>query len=57
MYCHLSLLCADGIECYQQIVVDSLCIIQEGPDDFLNALDKIWQQRSGCVFVWCELVF
>jgi hypothetical protein len=46
VYCRLSLSCADGIECYQQLVVNSSCIIQEGPDDFLHALDTIWQQRS-----------
>ncbi len=30
VYCCLSLLCADGIECSQQLIVESLCIIQEG---------------------------
>ncbi len=39
---HLSLLCADGIECYQQLHFDSSCIIQEGPNNFLNALDAFW---------------
>ncbi len=57
VYCYLSLSCADGIERYQQLVVNSLCIIQEGLDDFLNALDTIWQQRSQRVFVWHVLVF
>jgi hypothetical protein len=33
VYCCLSLSCADGIECYQKPIVDSLCIIQEGPDN------------------------
>ena len=28
VYCYLSLSCADGIECYQQLIVDSSCIIQ-----------------------------
>ncbi len=49
VYCCLSLLCADGIECYQQLIVASLCIIQEGPDNFLNALDMLWRQRSQSV--------
>jgi hypothetical protein len=43
VYCRLSMLCADCIECYQQLVVDSSCIIQEGPHNFLNMLDTIWQ--------------
>ncbi len=34
VYCCLSLLCADGIECYQQLIVNSSCIIQEGPNIF-----------------------
>ena len=40
VYCYLSLSCADGIECYQQLIVDSSCIIQEGSDNFLNMLDS-----------------
>ncbi len=55
-YC-LSLSCADGIECYQQLIAYSLCIIQERPDNFLNAIDAFWQQRSQCVFVWSVLGF
>jgi hypothetical protein len=57
VYCCLSLSCADGIECYQHSIVDSSCIIQEGPDNFLNALDTFWQQRIRCVFVWHVLDF
>ncbi len=57
VYCHLSLSCTDGIECYQQLIVHSLCIIQEGPNKFLNALDAFWQQKSQCVFVWHVLFF
>ncbi len=57
VYCCLSLSCADGIECYQQLIVDSLCIIQEGPNIFLNLLDAFWKQRSWCVFVRSVLEF
>jgi hypothetical protein len=42
VYHCLSLPCADGIECYQQLITDSLCIIQWGPDNFLNALEAFW---------------
>jgi hypothetical protein len=40
VYCCLSLSCSNGIECYQQLIVDSSCIIQEGSDNFLNTLDS-----------------
>jgi hypothetical protein len=32
VYCRLSLLCTNGIECYQQLIVNSSCMIQEGPN-------------------------
>jgi hypothetical protein len=38
VYCYFILLCADGVECYQQLVVISLCIIQEGTNNFLMHL-------------------
>ncbi len=57
VYRCLSLLCADGIECYQQLIIDSSCIIQLGPNNFLNVLDAFWQQGGRCVFVWCKLGF
>jgi hypothetical protein len=55
VYCCLSLLCAYGIECYKQLIINNLCIIQEGPNNFLNAFDGFLRQECQCIFVCCIL--
>ncbi len=57
VYHCLSLSCPDGIECNQQLIINSSCIIEKQPDNFLNALEAFGQQGRRCALSGVNWVF